>query len=216
MEYNQSTVNYWKAFVLPYTFALEELKTKFEIMNREAQFLEDYNPFEHIKTRLKQPESIIKKLERKNLLPTVENAQTHLQDIIGIRITCCFVEDIYHLKEVIQKREDMEIIEVKDYIANPNQNGYKSLHMIIKYPLSLNSGTKEVFAEIQLRTLAMDFWASLEHKLYYKYEGKIPEYLKDELHDAAMKAEDLDNKMATIRQDIDDIEACSDQIMLPL
>ncbi len=81
--------------------------------------------------------------------------------------------------------------------------------MIIKYPLSLNSGTKEVFAEIQLRTLAMDFWASLEHKLYYKYEGKIPEYLKDELHDAAMKAEDLDNKMATIRQDIDDIEACS-------
>ena len=100
----------------------------------------------------------------------------------------------------------MEIIEVKDYIANPKQNGYKSLHMIIKYPLSLNSGTKEVFAEIQLRTLAMDFWASLEHKLYYKYEGKIPEYLKDELHDAAMKAEDLDNKMATIRQDIDDIE----------
>ena len=99
----------------------------------------------------------------------------------------------------------MEIIEVKDYIANPKQNGYKSLHMIIKYPLSLNSGTKEVFAEIQLRTLAMDFWASLEHKLYYKYEGKIPEYLKDELHDAAMKAEDLDNKMATIRQDIDDI-----------
>ncbi|MGQ0517489.1 GTP pyrophosphokinase, partial [Bacillus sp. D-CC] len=92
-------VNYWKAFVLPYTFALEELKTKFEIMNREAQFLEDYNPFEHIKTRLKQPESIIKKLERKNLLPTVENAQTHLQDIIGIRITCCFVEDIYHLND---------------------------------------------------------------------------------------------------------------------
>lgn len=212
MEYNQSTVNYWKAFVLPYTFALEELKTKFEIMNREAQFLEDYNPFEHIKTRLKQPESIIKKLERKNLLPTVENAQTHLQDIIGIRITCCFVEDIYHLKNVIQKREDMEIIEVKDYIANPKKNGYKSLHMIIKYPLSLNSGTKEVFAEIQLRTLAMDFWASLEHKLYYKYEGKIPEYLKDELHDAAMKAEDLDNKMATIRQDIDDIEACSNQL----
>ena len=152
-------------------------------MNREAQFLEDYNPFEHIKTRLKQPESIIKKLERKSLLPTVENAQTHLQDIIGIRITCCFVEDIYHLKEVIQKREDMEVIEVKDYIANPKQK-YKSLHMIIKYPLSLNSGTKDVFAEIQLRTLAMDFWASLEHKLYYKYEGKIPEYLKDELHDA--------------------------------
>ena len=90
----------------------------------------------------------------------------------------------------------MEVIEVKDYIANPKRNGYKSLHMIIKYPLSLNSGTKDVFAEIQLRTLAMDFWASLEHKLYYKYEGKIPEYLKDELHDAAMKAEDLDNKMA--------------------
>ena len=101
----------------------------------------------------------------------------------------------------------------KDYIANPKRNGYK-VYMIIKYPLSLNSGTKDVFAEIQLRTLAMDFWASLEHKLYYKYEGKIPEYLKDELHDAAMKAEDLDNKMATIRQDIDDIEACSNQIML--
>ena len=84
----------------------------------------------------------------------------------------------------------MEVIEVKDYIANPKRNGYKSLHMIIKYPLSLNSGTKDVFAEIQLRTLAMDFWASLEHKLYYKYEGKIPEYLKDELHDATMKAED--------------------------
>lgn len=157
MEYNQSTVNYWKAFVLPYTFALEELKTKFEIMNREAQFLEDYNPFEHIKTRLKQPESIIRKLERKNLSPTVENAQTQLQDIIGIRITCCFVEDIYHLKEVIENRGDMEIVEVKDYIANPKGNGYKSLHMIIKYPLSLNSGTKDVFAEIQLRTLAMDF-----------------------------------------------------------
>lgn len=109
----------------------------------------------------------------------------------------------------------MEIVEVKDYIANPKQNGYKSLHMIIKYPLALNSGTKDVFAEIQLRTLAMDFWASLEHKLYYKYEGNIPDYLKSELHDAAIKAEELDNKMATIRQDIDEIEACSQQILLP-
>ncbi|WP_440602554.1 GTP pyrophosphokinase [Bacillus sp. GB_SG_008] len=216
MEYNQTTVDYWKAFVLPYTFALEELKTKFEIMNREAQFLEDYNPFEHIKTRLKQPKSIIKKLERKNLGPTVENAQHHLFDIIGIRITCCFVEDIYYLKNLIEKRTDMEIIEVKDYIAMPKPNGYKSLHMIIKYPLVLNSGTQDVFAEIQLRTLAMDFWASLEHKMYYKYEGNIPEYLKQELHDAAMKAEELDNKMASIRQDIDDIESCSERILLPV
>ncbi|MFD0768088.1 GTP pyrophosphokinase family protein [Bacillus sp. CGMCC 1.60114] len=216
MEFNQTTVDYWKAFVLPYTFALEELKTKFEIMNREAQFLEDYNPFEHIKTRLKQPKSIIKKLERKNLVPTVENAQQHLFDIIGIRITCCFVEDIYYLKNLIEKRTDMEIIEVKDYIATPKPNGYKSLHMIIKYPLVLNSGTQDVFAEIQLRTLAMDFWASLEHKMYYKYEGNIPEYLKQELHDAAMKAEELDNKMASIRQDIDEIESCSERILLPV
>ncbi|MEI4829362.1 GTP pyrophosphokinase family protein [Bacillus sp. FJAT-53711] len=216
MEFNQTTVDYWKAFVLPYTFALEELKTKFEIMNREAQFLEDYNPFEHIKTRLKQPKSIIKKLERKNLVPTVENAQQHLFDIIGIRITCCFVEDIYYLKNLIEKRTDMEIIEVKDYIATPKPNGYKSLHMIIKYPLVLNSGTQNVFAEIQLRTLAMDFWASLEHKMYYKYEGNIPEYLKQELHDAAMKAEELDNKMASIRQDIDEIESCSERILLPV
>ena len=216
MEFNQTTVDYWKAFVLPYTFALEELKTKFEIMNREAQFLEDYNPFEHIKTRLKQPKSIIKKLERKNLVPTVENAQQHLFDIIGIRITCCFVEDIYYLKNLIEKRTDMEIIEVKDYIATPKPNGYKSLHMIIKYPLVLNAGTQDVFAEIQLRTLAMDFWASLEHKMYYKYEGNIPEYLKQELHDAAMKAEELDNKMASIRQDIDEIESCSERILLPV
>ncbi|MCM3735559.1 GTP pyrophosphokinase family protein [Bacillus cytotoxicus] len=216
MNYNQTTVNYWKAFVLPYTFALEELKIKFEIMNREAQFLEDYNPFEHIKTRLKQPKSIIKKLERKSLIPTVENAQRHLFDIIGIRITCCFVEDIYYLKKLIEKRTDMEIIEVKDYIKSPKPNGYKSLHMIIKYPLALNSGTQDVFAEIQLRTLAMDFWASLEHKMYYKYEGNIPEYLKNELHDAAMKAEELDNKMASIRQDIDEIEACSERILLPV
>ncbi|MGF9963249.1 GTP pyrophosphokinase [Bacillus rhizoplanae] len=216
MEFNQTTVDYWKAFVLPYTFALEELKTKFEIMNREAQFLEDYNPFEHIKTRLKQPKSIIKKLERKNLAPTVENAQHQLFDIIGIRITCCFVEDIYYLKNLIEKRTDMEIVEVKDYIEKPKPNGYKSLHMIIKYPLVLNSGTQDVFAEIQLRTLAMDFWASLEHKMYYKYEGNIPEYLKQELHDAAMKAEELDNKMASIRQDIDEIESCSERILLPV
>ncbi|PLR82183.1 GTP pyrophosphokinase [Bacillus canaveralius] len=210
-----NTENEWNSFLLPYTFAMAELKTKISIMNQEANLLKYYNPIEHINIRLKELESILNKLERKNLEPTLENAEKYLHDIIGIRITCCFEEDIYYMANLLKKRADLKVVELKDYIKNPKPNGYKSLHVIVKIPLVLSTRQKDIFAEIQLRTLAMDFWASLEHKLYYKHEGNIPDYLKHDLYEAAQAAATLDKRMNIIRKEINNIQDGYEQIFLP-
>lgn len=189
-------------FFLPYKFALDELKVKISIMAEEAKYFNNYNPIEHIKTRIKSYDSIMAKLERKNFSSLLANAKSHLFDIAGMRIICSFVNDIYDIYAKLVKRNDIKIMEVRDYIKSPKPNGYQSLHLIVQIPVTLSHGIENVYAEIQLRTLAMDFWASLEHKIYYKYDKKIPSYLESELLEAAQTAKLMDEKMMSIHNEV--------------
>ncbi|TPG71477.1 GTP pyrophosphokinase family protein [Brevibacillus laterosporus] len=195
-------VQKWSHFLLPYKFALDELKTKINIMAEEAKYLNDYNPIEHIKTRIKSPESIMAKLERKNIVPSLLSSKSHLFDIAGMRIVCSFVNDIYDIYDQLINRKDIKIMEVKDYIKSPKPNGYQSLHLIVQIPVTLSHGIENVYAEIQLRTLAMDFWASLEHKIYYKYDKRIPNYLEKDLLEASQTAKLMDEKMMSIHDEV--------------
>ncbi|EOO13515.1 GTP pyrophosphokinase family protein (plasmid) [Bacillus mycoides] len=191
-------VRKWGQFLLPYKFALDEMTTKINIIAEEAKYLKNHNQIEHIKTRLKSFESIQLKLDRKGITPTMSNSREQLYDIAGMRIICSFVNDIYDIYSQLSKRNDIKIVQVKDYIENPKSNGYQSLHVIVQIPVTLSQKVETVYVEIQLRTLAMDFWASLEHKIYYKYDKKIPFYLEQELIDAAKTAKSLDEKMRDI------------------
>lgn len=202
MEQRLQLVNQFKELFLPYKFALDYLSTTIEHINEEAMHVYDYNPIEHIKTRLKSPESVISKLQRKGLPIDFASAKRHLSDIVGVRIICSFVSDIYDLHEILRARHDIKIMECKDYIKNPKPNGYQSLHLIVEVPILLSKGTEHVRAEIQLRTLGMDFWASLEHKIFYKYNKDIPERLKRELYEAANMTVQLDAKMKAIGDEL--------------
>lgn len=195
--------NDWKNSLIIYRFALEEIKTKLKILNEEFQFIHNRNPIEHMKSRIKDPKGIILKLQRKGLDVTVDNAKKHIHDIAGVRITCSFIADIYDIYKVLEKQDDIKVVKVKDYITNPKPNGYKSLHLIIKIPVFLSTGMEEVFVEIQIRTIAMDFWASLEHKIYYKFDKEVPQHLLDELKEAADAAHGLDIKMEKIKDRVD-------------
>lgn len=156
-----------------------------------------------MKSRIKSPASIVKKLQRKGLEVTIENVIEHVHDIAGVRITCSFISDIYTMFDAISRQDDIEVIKVKDYIENPKANGYKSLHLIVKIPVFLSNQVKKVKVEIQIRTIAMDFWASLEHKIYYKFDKEVPGELRLELKKAADAAHFLDEKMKRIRDEID-------------
>jgi len=199
----QSNLLEWKEQLFVYKFALDEINTKLNILNEEYQHIHNHNPIEHMKSRIKSPASIVKKLERKGLEITIENALEHIQDIAGVRITCSFISDIYILFDAISRQDDIEVIRVKDYIQQPKLNGYKSLHLIVKVPVFLSNQVKKVNVEIQIRTIAMDFWASLEHKIYYKFDKEIPQELQLELKEAAEAAHDLDEKMKKIRDEVD-------------
>lgn len=189
-------------FMMAYKFALDEIDTKVRILQEEFRLMHEYNPIEHVNTRLKSPESILKKVQKKKLPYTLDAIKAHITDIAGIRIICSFVSDIYRLKEMFERQSDLQIVEVKDYIAKPKENGYQSLHMIMKVPVYLSDRREEVFVEMQIRTIAMDFWASLEHKIYYKYNKKIPQRLIDELKEAAISAAELDHKMEKLNTEI--------------
>ncbi|GIN88115.1 GTP pyrophosphokinase [Heyndrickxia sporothermodurans] len=206
----------WKEFLLPYKFGLDELKTKINIMVEEAMFNGKTSPIEHIKTRIKTPKSIKDKLERKGIEVSLKSAKENLFDIIGVRVVCSFVSDIYDIYQLFHKRQDIKVVEVKDYIRFPKKNGYQSLHLIVQLPVHLTYTVEQVYAEIQLRTLAMDFWASLEHKIFYKYNREIPDYLRDELKEAADSVMLLDEKMKNIRDEISTIDAVRDTLFLPM
>lgn len=208
MEHNRpiADLQEWKKFLLPYKFALDELKTKVNIMAEEAELIYEYNPIEHLKSRIKTPESIIKKLQRKQYALDLAEAKEKIFDIAGLRIICSFTTDIYTIYRYIVGRTDLKVVEVRDYIENPKPNGYQSLHIIVQIPITLSSGIEHVYAEIQLRTLAMDFWASLEHKIYYKYNKKIPDHLEKELLEAAQTAALMDKKMKHIHDEIQNID----------
>ena len=167
--YNQ--LDQWTTVMFLYNSALKAINTKIEILNNEFIHLYNYNPIEHIKSRLKTPESIVKKLKRGGYEVTIPNMIEHLSDIAGIRIICSFSPDIYRIAEMIARQSDVTVLVVKDYIKNPKPNGYKSYHMVVTIPIYLSDGPVDTKVEIQIRTIAMDFWASLEHKIYYKFEG---------------------------------------------
>jgi putative GTP pyrophosphokinase len=189
-------------FMMVYKFALDELETKIEILKEEFHLLHDYNPIEHTKSRIKSPESIMQKVYRKGCDLSLHSIREHIQDIAGLRITCSFLSDIYQIKDMLSNQRDLTVLEVKDYIRNPKPNGYQSLHMIVEVPVFMSDREEHVCVEIQIRTIAMDFWASLEHKIFYKYNQAVPPHLLNELKEAADSAAALDHKMERLHNEI--------------
>ncbi|MEI4789684.1 GTP pyrophosphokinase family protein [Bacillus sp. FJAT-53060] len=199
----KSVMEDWKNELLVYKFALDEMDTKFSIISQEYNLIHGHNPIEHTKSRIKSFESIVNKLARKGCDITTQCAKENIHDIAGVRIICSFIQDIYNIIDVLRQREDLKILEVKDYIQHPKLNGYKSLHLIVEIPVYLTNRVEHVKVEIQVRTIAMDFWASLEHKIYYKLQNDVPHQLTDELKEAADIAHYLDEKMQNIKREID-------------
>ena len=195
-------VDSWKTLMFLYNSALKEVGTKLEILNDEFQHVHSYNPIEHIKTRIKTPESIVKKLKRNGYEDTMENMIEYINDIAGVRLICSFTSDIYRLAEMIGNQSDLKVMTIKDYIKNPKDSGYKSYHMLISVPIFLSDSVVDTKVEIQIRTIAMDFWASLEHKIYYKFEGNAPDYISEDLKACADMVSDLDEKMLNLNQAI--------------
>lgn len=192
----------WNATIFLYNSALKEVKTKVEILNDEFQQVHQYNPIEYVKARIKTPESIVKKLKRHGKEVSIDNMINCINDIAGIRIVCSFTSDIYKLAEMIGKQRDLTVVSVKDYIKNPKESGYKSYHMIVSVPVYLSDSVVETKVEIQIRTIAMDFWASLEHKIYYKFEGHAPAYISEDLKACADMVSELDDRMLSLNEAI--------------
>ena len=185
-----------------YQFGIDEVRTKVDILRREFELMHEYSPIEHVRTRLKSTESLIDKAVRTGGEMTIPAIRARVMDIAGIRITCSFVSDVYWIADMLARQRDLEVLTVKDYIASPKPNGYRSLHVIVQVPVYLSEHTELVPVELQLRTIAMDFWASTEHKLNYKYHRNLPSRLQGELDDAARVAADLDERMERLRAEI--------------
>ena len=195
-------VDQWRSVMFLYDSALKKVNTKIEILNNEFVNRYDYNPIEHIKSRLKTADSIVKKLKKDGHDVTIENMMEYLRDIAVIRIICSFTSDIYQIAEMIAHQADVTVLHVKDYIKNPKPNGYKSYHMVVTVPVYLSDGPVETKVEVQIRSVAMDFWASLEHKIAYKFEGNAPENLLKELKACADIVDMLDAKMFSLNEAI--------------
>lgn len=192
----------WKTVMFLYNSALKEVNTKLEILNDEFQHVHQYNPIEHIKSRIKSPESIVKKLKRYGYETSIQNMVEYVNDIAGIRVICSFTSDIYRLADILSRQSDLKVISIKDYIENPKESGYKSYHMLVSVPIFLSDSVFDTKVEIQIRTIAMDFWASLEHKIYYKFEGNAPDYFSQELRECAKIVSNLDVKMLSLNEAI--------------
>ena len=195
-------VDSYKTIMFLYQSALKEVGTKLEILNDEFHHVHKYNPIEHIKTRVKTPESIVKKLHRYGYEVSIENMVKYINDIAGVRVICSFTSDIYRLAGMIGKQSDLKVLTIKDYIKNPKDSGYKSYHMLVSVPIYLSDSVVDTKVEIQIRTIAMDFWASLEHKIYYKFEGHAPDYISTDLKECADMIAALDEKMLSLNEAI--------------
>ena len=199
---NYEDVDSWKTVMFLYNAAMKEVGTKLEILNDEFQHVHKYNPIEHIKSRIKSPESIVKKLKRYGHETSIENMVKYVNDIAGVRLICSFTSDIYRIADMIRNQNDIKVISVKDYMKHPKASGYKSYHMLVTVPVFLSDRIVEVKVEIQIRTVAMDFWASLEHKINYKFEGNAPQHIKTELVECARMVSDLDARMLSLNEEI--------------
>ena len=197
-----SQLDQWNSVMFLYESALKAINTKIEILNEEFIHMYGHTPIEHIKSRVKTPDSIVKKMKRNGYEVTIENMVEKLSDIAGIRIICSFNQDIYQIADMIARQKDVTVLYVKDYIRKPKPNGYKSYHMVVTIPIYLTEGPVETKVEIQIRTIAQDFWASLEHKIYYKSDFEAPDYLQRELKACADVVDMLDAKMFSLNQAI--------------
>lgn len=193
----------FRRMIMQYECAMLEVKTKLDVLNAELALAHSRNPFETIKGRIKSPESILEKLERRGIPITIENMEKNLTDIAGIRVICSFPDDIYMLADCLLMQDDITLVERKDYIKNPKPNGYRSLHLILEVPIFLTDEKKMMRVEVQFRTIAMDFWASLEHKLKYKKHIENAEGISDELYYCAELISQLDGRMQQIREKIE-------------
>ena len=208
---NYDQIDQWKSLMFLYSSALKEINVKIEILNNEFIQIYNYNPIEHVKSRLKTPESIVKKLKRMGAEVNVVNMTEKISDIAGIRIICSFTSDIYRLAEMIGKQNDLTVISVKDYIRHPKESGYKSYHMLVTVPIFLSDRIIDTKVEIQIRTMAMDFWASLEHKIYYKFEGNAPDYISRDLRECSGIVSMLDAKMLQLNEAILEAKAAQEE-----
>lgn len=181
--------------MINYMCALKVLETQIEIINDEFQYKYNHNPIEHIKTRVKSVDSIIKKLDKYSLSFSIDNIVNYIHDIIGARIVCSFKSDIFKIVNIIKNSSNLTVVEEKDYITNPKESGYSSYHLIVDVPVYLSDSLISVKAEIQIRTIAMDFWASLEHKINYKFSKNVPEHIKKELVESSKIINKLDDRM---------------------
>ncbi len=209
MEYRGSTtsdIDSWKEVQLVYSSALKEIGTKLEILNDEFQHVHKYNPIEHIKSRIKTSDRIVRKLKKHDCESTIENMVRYVNDIAGVRIICSFTTDVYRIAQMLERQRDLNIIDVKDYIQYPKSSGYKSYHMIVSVPIYLSERRVEAKVEIQIRTVAMDFWASLEHKINYKFDVNVPDHIKDELLECAKMVSELDEKMLSLNEEVKALE----------
>lgn len=195
----------YSELMMRYNCALLEIKTKLDVLNNELSLQNDRNPFESISCRIKTPKSIVEKLYRKNFPVTVSSIEENLNDVAGVRVICSFRDDIYTLSERLCSQDDITVIEIKDYIKNPKPNGYRSLHIILEVPIFLLNEKKQMRVEVQFRTIAMDFWASLEHKVKYKKDiGAEAEEIALELKKCADEISSLDSRMQDIQRRIND------------
>ncbi len=204
-------VQSFMTLMMQYRCAIREIETKLNVLNEEFSLRHERNPLESIKSRVKEPMSIIEKMKRKGFELSVNSIEANLNDVAGVRVICSFVEDIYYLADMLAAQDDLEVLEIKDYIKNPKPNGYRSLHLIVQIPIFLSDQKKNMRVEVQFRTIAMDFWASLDHKLKYKKNVARPEAIAKELKKCADVICGVDKRMQEIRNMIEAEEALDDK-----
>lgn len=192
-----------------YTAAIREVRTKLENLDDDFQLLHKHNPIHHMESRIKSPESILEKLERKGYELNAKKISKQLLDIAGIRVICHYVDDIYTIVELLKKQDDLTVIKEVDYIKNPKSNGYRSFHLVVEIPVFFVNRVEKIPVEVQIRTMAMDFWASLEHQLRYKSEGEIPRFIADELKECSENIANSDLQMQKIHSFLEDLDRFS-------
>ena len=191
-----------EGLILKYTAALKTLETQISILLQDYEHKNNYNPVEHIKSRIKSYDSATKKLISRGYELTTKNIEEHVHDMVGLRIVCSFLSDVYEIVKIIENSDQITIRDKKDYITNPKDTGYYSYHLLVYVPVYLIDGVTLVEAEIQIRTVAMDFWASLDHKITYKFKGEIPEEIKEGMHKCAEDIHALDQKMLKLNNEM--------------
>ena len=189
-------------FLMSYKFAIDTVMAKVNILNEEFRYTHDHNPIEHVSSRLKTPASIMEKARRRGVAYDLNEIRGAILDIAGIRVTCSFISDTYSIRDMLAGHEDIKVMEERDYIRSPKPNGYRSLHLLVETSVRMSDRTVDVPVEIQIRTIAMDFWASLEHKIYYKYAKSVPDRLLDEIREAAETANRLDMTMERLHSEV--------------